>query len=46
MITDPIVVFAVLGISTFRTDRIDKLREYRVTPSIQRYVILVADAVA
>ena len=46
MITDPIVVFAILGPSTFRTDRIDKLREYRVTPSIQRYVILVADAVA
>ena len=46
VIADPVVVFEVLSQSTSRTDRIEKLREYQATPSIQRYVILEQDAVA
>ena len=34
------VVFEVVSEDTARTDRIEKLREYQATPSIQRYVIL------
>jgi Uma2 family endonuclease len=37
---DPVVVFEVLSEGTTETDLIDKNREYRATPSIQRYVIL------
>ena len=37
---DPVVVFEVLSDGTSQTDVIDKNREYRATPSIQRYVIL------
>ena len=43
VIENPIVVFEVLSESTSRTDRIEKVREYRATPSIQRYVILEQD---
>jgi len=46
VVTDPVVVFEVLSESTSRTDRIEKLREYGATPSIQRYVILEQDAIA
>src|ERR1700712_2939807 len=46
VITDPVVVFEVLSESTSRIDRIEKLREYSATPSIQRYVILEQDAIA
>ena len=46
VITDPVVVFEVISPSTSRIDRLEKLREYRGTPSIQRYVILEADAIA
>ncbi|MBN8900778.1 MAG: hypothetical protein BGO51_12515 [Rhodospirillales bacterium 69-11] len=46
VITDPVVVFEVLSPGTSGTDRIEKLREYQATPSIQRYVILEQDAVA
>lgn len=46
VITDPVVVIEVISPSTSRTDRLEKLREYRDTPSIQRYVILEADAIA
>ena len=42
----PVVVFEVLSPSTSRTDRIEKLREYQATPSIQRYVILEQDSIA
>ena len=35
-----IVVFEVLSPTSGRTDRIDKLREYRAVPSLRRYVIL------
>jgi len=37
---DPIVVFEVLSEGSSETDLIDKNREYRATPSIQRYVAL------
>ncbi|MGE0222584.1 MAG: Uma2 family endonuclease [Acetobacteraceae bacterium] len=40
VITDPIVVFEILSPGTSATNRIEKNREYRLTPSIQRYVIL------
>jgi len=46
VIKDPVVVFEVLSPSTSRADRIDKLREYRATTSIQRYVILEPDGIA
>jgi Uma2 family endonuclease len=46
VVRDPIVVFEVLSDGTSRTDRIEKLREYGATPSIQRYVILEQDAIA
>ena len=35
-----VVVFEVLSPASGRTDRIEKLREYRAVPSILRYVIL------
>jgi len=43
---DPVVVFEVASESTARTDRIDKVREYQATASIQRYVILEQTSVA
>jgi Uma2 family endonuclease len=46
VIREPVVVFEVLSESTSRTDRIEKLREYGATLSIQRYVILEQDAIA
>ena len=45
IIAAPVVVFEVLSASTSRTDRIEKLREYQATPSIQRYVILEQDSI-
>jgi Uma2 family endonuclease len=46
IIPAPVVVFEILSPTTSRTDRIEKLREYQATPSIQRYVILEQDSVA
>jgi Uma2 family endonuclease len=46
VIKDPVVVFEVLSPSTSRIDRIEKLREYQATPSIERYVILEPDGIA
>ena len=40
VVSDPVIVFEILSPSTSFTDRITKNREYRQTPSIQRYVIL------
>ncbi len=40
MIDEPVVVFEVVSEDTARTDRIEKLREYQATPTIQRYIIL------
>ncbi len=37
---DSVIVLEILSESTSYTDRIEKNREYRDTPSIQRYVIL------
>ena len=37
---DPVVVFEVLSEGSSQTDLLDKNREYRATPSIQRYVVL------
>ena len=36
----PVVVFEVLSESTQMVDRTDKAREYRETPSVQRYVMV------
>jgi Uma2 family endonuclease len=46
IVPEPVVVFEVLSASTSRTDRIEKLREYQATASIQRYVILEQDSIA
>jgi Uma2 family endonuclease len=46
VIREPVVVFEVLSPGTSLTDRIEKLREYQATPSIQRYVILEQDSIA
>ncbi len=43
---EPTVVFEVLSPSTMRVDRIDKLREYQLTPSITRYVMLEQEIAA
>jgi Uma2 family endonuclease len=40
VIREPVIVFEVLSPGTSRIDRIEKLREYQATPSIQHYVIL------
>ena len=46
VIKNPVVVFEVLSPGTSRTDRIEKLREYQATASIQRYIILEQDSIA
>jgi len=46
IVPEPVVVFEILSAGTSRTDRIEKLREYQATPSIQRYVILEQDSIA
>ncbi len=43
---DPVVVFEVLSPSTARVDRVEKMREYWETPSIQRYILVEQDAVS
>ena len=40
VVHEPVVVFEILSPSTDRTDRFVKNREYRDTPSIQRYAML------
>ena len=40
VVNDPVIVFEVLSAGSSETDLIDKNREYRATPSIQRYVVL------
>ena len=40
VIPEPVVVFEVLSTSTATVDRIEKNEEYRLTASIQRYVML------
>ena len=43
MVTNPVVVFEVLGPSTASTDIGAKNQEYRDTPLVQRYVMLAED---
>ncbi|MDQ2804965.1 MAG: Uma2 family endonuclease, partial [Pseudomonadota bacterium] len=45
-IAEPVVVFEVLSDGTSMTDRIDKTREYELTPSVERYVMLEQDTIA
>lgn len=45
VIQDPVVVFEVISPGTSRTDRLEKLREYQATPSIQHYVVLEQDSI-
>jgi len=40
VIDNPVMVFEVVSHDNQRTDRIEKVQDYRATPSIQRYVIL------
>jgi Uma2 family endonuclease len=37
---DPVVIFEVLSSNSGRTDRIEKVREYALIPSMRRYVIV------
>jgi len=37
---DPVVIFEVLSPTSGRTDRIEKVREYALVPSIRRYIIV------
>jgi Uma2 family endonuclease len=43
VVTEPVVVFEIVSTNTAIVDYIDKNREYRDTPSIQRYVMLEQD---
>jgi Uma2 family endonuclease len=40
VIDNPVVVFEVISEDSARTDRIEKVREYQATATIQRYVIV------
>jgi Uma2 family endonuclease len=40
VIDEPVVVIEVISEDSARTDRIEKLREYQATASIQRYIIV------
>ena len=46
IVTDPVVIFEILSESSNRRDRVDKNEEYRLTPSVQRYVMLEQDVPA
>ena len=46
IVTDPVVIFEILSESSNRRDRVDKNEEYRLTPSVQRYVMLEQDTPA
>lgn len=43
IVTDPVVIFEILSDGSDRRDRITKNEEYRLTPSVQRYVMLEQD---
>jgi Uma2 family endonuclease len=43
VVTDPVVIFEILSDSTNRQDRVTKNEEYRLTPSVLRYVMLEQD---
>lgn len=40
VIADPVVIFEILSEGSEHRDRVTKNNEYRLTPSVQRYVIL------
>ncbi len=40
VIDDPVVVFEVISEDSARVDRVEKVREYQATASIQRYIIV------
>ena len=44
--SDPVVIFGVLSKGTARTDRVTKNREYSLTASVRRYVMLEQDEIA
>ena len=46
VVDNPVVVFEVVSEGPLRPDLIDKNREYRATPSIQRYVIMLQTRIA
>ena len=43
IITDPVVIVEILSEGSNRRDRVTKNEEYRLTPSVQRYVMLEQD---
>jgi Uma2 family endonuclease len=40
VVTDPVVIFEIISNESDHRDRITKNEEYRLTPSVQRYVML------
>jgi len=46
IVENPVVVLEVVSEASASTDRIDKVREYQATASIQRYVILEQTSIA
>ena len=46
IITDPVVIFEIVSNESDRRDRITKNEEYRLTPSVQRYVMPEQDVPA
>lgn len=46
LVPNPVVVFEVVSPSSIRIDRIIKLREYQLVPSIRRYILVESDAAA
>jgi Uma2 family endonuclease len=46
IITDPVVIFEIISNESDHRDRITKNDEYRLTPSVQRYVMLEQDELA
>ncbi len=43
VVTEPVVIFEISSPSTATIDSVEKNREYRDTPSVQRYVMLAQD---
>jgi len=43
IITDPVVIFEIPSDGSNRRDRVTKNEEYRLTPSVQRYLMLEQD---
>ena len=46
VVSDPVVIFEILSDGSDRRDRVTKNDEYRLTSSVQRYVMLEQDEVA